>query len=990
VQLWRFTPWRSVRRRAHREVLAGRHVFGWRWTWRRLKLLLRRLDWWLPLLTALVVSAPLEDYVGNAAGWLGAAWPVSAVLLGFVIALVVFLLQAVGSRSLRAERTYKAVIAESAIAWPTAFSLVFLGWAAIVERYADTSSAPGWVTTWALGFFIAQLLALLIVFGRIRRLLAPAGVARMLERTMKHDIERGVEERLTRQRAIELLNDALAAVGLSAPLSPEGYEVSLGRDGCVDDIDLKLPRRLASRGIAGEIKVWWLTLGDKVTAAAAIAILSERPSETSERLYRASVRVRRRPRVGEDWIELFQDVIDLGLSALADGTVRDLDTATAVIVAGLTEVPRVYSLFGSAYDDVAVRQISWRPSEEDRMLGLLEQMSADVAGSQKTDALVRLVALPYQLADVALTENVALLLEQAIALWLYQARDARTIASQQTRNAVIDRIHRLSSSFAGSLVRRFEDGQLPVSERERAAEYLRRINWFRGRLLKSYVDADDMGAFRALLSDMTARANARNPIHDADALRAQLNRASDANSHARLGRALAEMERIAQSFSEVLEDRGWDWFKVGAWAAWQHRHDRLRDDTWEYVSQQLGRPFHSSGMAGHLEELVSSRTRVRELDDWDRTLQDVRASVDVWTPRDIEIAMLWAALILLRETNPGSPPTLPTEASMLYSDQLNAQLDHIESDAARWTSFAGNDVQEKAAAIRTAIAAARDAVDEQRLQVTAIAPLSEQRIDRCRELAWEAFTEGNPLRTRLQEVGALDVEEDQDAFSRPRVGGPLPKEAFTDQGRFGVDAHARSLGRGSAARQQGWLYRELVDIGRLVEVRDSVASAISDAIEDLRNNGSAADVVILPNGFIPEGLADDPGFTWTSVNTQELGRLGDASVIGVAPPDAEFVAVCDLSRSVRIRERKRPGDSIPMVFEVKPISGVRAAEMLDAGLAQVASNQTRDEATAELQSLRVEVLADLDYYASGIHVNRAVRLISISTPRRANQSASPR
>ena len=38
------------------------------------------------------------DYVGDEAGWLGAAWPVSAVLLGFVIALVVFLLQAVGSR----------------------------------------------------------------------------------------------------------------------------------------------------------------------------------------------------------------------------------------------------------------------------------------------------------------------------------------------------------------------------------------------------------------------------------------------------------------------------------------------------------------------------------------------------------------------------------------------------------------------------------------------------------------------------------------------------------------------------------------------------------------------------------------------------------------------------------------------------------------------------------------------------------------------------
>lgn len=66
--------------------------------------------------------------------------------------------------------------------------------------------------------------------------------------------------------------------------------------------------------------------------------------------------------------------------------------------------------------------------------------------------------------------------------------------------------------------------------------------------------------------------------------------------------------------------------------------------------------------------------------------------MEVWTPRDDEIAMLWAALILLRETNPASPPTLPAEASMLYSGQLNAQLDHIEADpfdgqASRATMF---------------------------------------------------------------------------------------------------------------------------------------------------------------------------------------------------------------------------------------------------------------------------------------------------------------
>jgi hypothetical protein len=976
VQLWRFCSWRSARRRAHREVLGARGVFGWAWTWRRARVYARRLDWWLPFLTAIAASVPLVDYVGNKSGWIAMAWPVTAVLLGFVIALVVFLLQAVGGRSLRAEQTYRAVIADSAVAWPTAFALVFLGWSAVIERYAGTSSAPAWVTTWSLALFIVQLLALLLVFTRIRPLLAPTGVARLLERTAKHGIQRGVEERLTRQCAAELLSEAFAAVGVGAPVRFDGYEVLLGTDGYVDDIDLKLPRR---RGIREELNIWWLTLGDRVTAAASIATLSVRPSEARRRIYRGSVRVRRRPRLSDDWPDVLRDAIDLGLRALADGTVRDLESAIDVIVSCLTEVPRAYALFGREYDTAAVRDIASRPSDEDRILELLEQMCADVAGSPKPEALARLVELPYRLAVAALTQDVALLLEQAISLWLYQAGEARTIDPEVTRNAVVDRIHRLTSAFAAELVRRFEEGQRTVAERQRAADYLKRINWLRGRLLKRYVDAEDVSAFRGLLGDMTARGNSRDPIHDADALRAQLNLAADASSRARLSHALAETESIAQAFRDVLEDRSWDWFRVGAWAAWQQRHGRITHETWDYVSQQLARPFHD-GIESHLEEMVGSAIKVRELDAWDRNLQDIRTSMDMWTPRDTEIAMFWAALILLRQTDPASPPTLPPDVSMLYVDQLTAQLAYIEDDTTPWTSFVGNDVQAKAAAIRAAMTAAKDAEALARMERIAAAPVSEQRIARCLEAAWQAFTEWNPLRTRLQQLGALEIEEDENAFSRPRPGAPLPKEDFTDGGRFGIDAHAASLGRGAAARQQVWLCQELVDIGRIVEVHDTVVSAINDAIDELRKDGSTPDVVILPNGPLPDGLTDDAGFTWTPIRTGEIGRLGDLSVVGVAPWDAEFIIVCDLSRTVRVRERERPADRIPMVLEVKAITAERGAEMLDSGLARVTADQSRDEAIAELQSLRLDVSADLDYYASGVDVRRAVRLVPVKLP----------
>jgi hypothetical protein len=136
--------------------------------------LARRADWLLPGFSSLLLSVPLCWYVGARPGWLDAAWPVSAVLVGFVIPLLVFLLQAVGGGGLKATRTYRVVIADSAVAWPTFLWLLFIIWVAVIERFAGHRDAPAWVSTWALGFFLAPWVALLAVFDRTSRLLAPA------------------------------------------------------------------------------------------------------------------------------------------------------------------------------------------------------------------------------------------------------------------------------------------------------------------------------------------------------------------------------------------------------------------------------------------------------------------------------------------------------------------------------------------------------------------------------------------------------------------------------------------------------------------------------------------------------------------------------------------------------------------------------------------------------------------------------------------------
>jgi len=59
--------------------------------------------------------------------------------------------------------------------------------------------------------------------------------------------------------------------------------------------------------------------------------------------------------------------------------------------------------------------------------------------SARADALVELVALPYQLAVAAIDESVALLLEQALVLWIRQAREAPGVGDTRRTNAVNER-----------------------------------------------------------------------------------------------------------------------------------------------------------------------------------------------------------------------------------------------------------------------------------------------------------------------------------------------------------------------------------------------------------------------------------------------------------------------------------------------------------------------------------------------------------------------
>lgn len=965
VQLWRFLPRRSARRTAHRQILRGRRTWGWAWTCRRVKRAVHRCDWWAPLLAALVLSAPLGWYMGKQPGWVDQGWQVSAVLLGFVIALVVFLLQVVISRSVRSERSYRAILHQSRVAWPTVFALVFLGWSAAIERWATPTSPPAaaWVMTWSVCFFGVQLVSLLAVFAGTRRLLAPSGVVRALEQALRIDIDRGVEERLTRVRSVELFADAMNKAGAPQEPSFRGFPVRVARTGHIDDYDLRLPRHLKRHDVIGELALWSsLAIGDRVNAQAVIATFRHKPNAVTERVVRAGVRVGNRGRKRQDWLDAFGDIVDLGLKAIEEGVEREVALATAAIAASLTEVAHAYRRFGEEYNVESVHRTVWRRYEEDEMFARLQEMSSRAAMSNRPETFVSLVALPYDLAERAIEDDVELLFEQALRLWVEQATQARTITAEQVRDAAIDRVHRLSSAIARQLVNQFQSEHATASERELSARYLKRINSFRARLLKGHVDANDVAAFRGLFGDMTAGGLPFDPVGEARRLRQRLNvQAVEGEERTQLLRELSETEATARLFTDIVEERSWDLFMLGAWTAWQYQRDGTSQETWEEVSRRLDRPFGVSGAADRLAEMVTSRARTWELDRWYADSLEMRSTSSSWQPKGTDIAMFWATLLLLRHADPGTKPVLPVENALVYLDHVRAQLDAVERDAERWSHFVRPGLPEKVQLIRDALDETRQLTVEQLNKEIADAPISDDVIKTFSELARQAFDQAGTLRRRVRDAGALGIEAAAEAGgAEPGVIRTMPKRAFVGDG-MGAKAEAMSLGRSAAALEEHALYQQLAELAQAADETEGVPEAIDRAIEKLKMDGFSPDVIIFPADYYPPtDLTAAPAFEWSEVDDDALAYLEGIPILGVGPMGSATILVCDLQKAIRVKEwSDEAGD--PLQSEVLLVTAELAAEMLDNGQVRETPGQERKDAIEELQRIRVVGYAYLDY-----------------------------
>jgi hypothetical protein len=665
----------------------------------------RRLDWRLPFATALIVSAPVAANIGRAPGWVDGAWKVSAVLLGFVIALVVFLFQSTAGRTLRAEQSYRALVYESLVAWPAAFALTFLAWAAVVERFSvPAHHAAAWVSTWWLALFVLQLAVLGLVFMRLIRLAAPASLARVLARALRAGVRASVEERLIRARASELLGILRERAGLTRQ-SPNGEIITFGRSGYIDDVDLRLLERLVALHLVGEVQHLSLELGARVDEDTAIATISEPSTQLRQSLYRDSVRLRARPRGGPDWIELFEDAVDMALRALAVGTARELDLAVDIILAGIEEVPRAYRMFGADYDsDTVVAASAW--GQEDRMLAELRRLSRDVILSGNGAAAVRMPRLAHRMASTAIERRLPFLLAQALALWAYQTALAQTIPDDPTRTAVIDAIATQTFALTQTLEQQATAPTRSLDERERAAAYLADFSRFEAALLKTHLDAGDVASFEALHSQALQPFMSSDPDIALGRITRGLTPSAGAGADRGWRAARAEAQRLLARGEElqVLGQR--ERFKLGAWLAWSYDQGRLSAATWSSLRRHLIDPFDGEAVLAHVEEMTAADGVARELGVWEQDAHGSRrAGASVPTSQGPQIAALWTALLTLNGAQPDSPhPTSVGFPSARTAGLLNHQLGRIEHDPSKWSEFVGDDVAGRARAVREAIA----------------------------------------------------------------------------------------------------------------------------------------------------------------------------------------------------------------------------------------------------------------------------------------------
>lgn len=425
MQWWTLDPRRSLRRRARRELTRVRTVRGWRLAKLWLSSWAKRATWRSVLAVWLVLSAPLALYVGHeAAPWLDGAWQVSGVLVGLVVAFMLFLLQSAAGQSLRTQAVYRAVLSSTFLVWPVILALVFLAWIGVIERFSDSKdTTPAFANTWLLGIFIVQLIGLLVVFVRLLTIVAPARVTEIVRDAFIDALRRSVEAKLLRRAASNLLSAACDSSGIDHGLFGSGAHVSARRPGWIDDVDLRMPENVAALKFISTVHLT-VSVGDRASSESAIAQVDGPRGGELMRLLQHGVRTRRKRRPTEDAVEVFGEAVDIARRAVQERTLGALTAALQLVAECMEELPRSYEMYGLPYTRESISEGLGPTVESDLQRNLLD-FCRQVFASGNAEAAQQLPDLGYRLYRAGVRQNAPLLAQQGLDLWQAQVNLAR-------------------------------------------------------------------------------------------------------------------------------------------------------------------------------------------------------------------------------------------------------------------------------------------------------------------------------------------------------------------------------------------------------------------------------------------------------------------------------------------------------------------------------------------------------------------------------------
>ena len=886
------------------------------------------------------MSVPLAWIAGGPApSWLPGAWQVSAVLVAFDLALIVFLLQLAASHSIRADPSFRALIDASHVVWPIAFSLVFIGWAGVLEfsNGAHATSVSDFLDAWALGYFLVQLVMVFGVFVGTFRIVSPDGVGRVIGRRHADLVRRTVVRRLVDRRANEIVVTAVRGAKLArGPLfSFPGFAVHAQREGTIADVNTKLPARLAKLPRDGELRLN-LPIGVGIPRTYALVVASSESDAQLASHVRKAIYIRPGGRADEDWRAILGESLDLIRQALADGT--RWDGAVGVLLSGLRELPRAYGRYGLRYEPGTVREM-FGFGAEDLFVNDLAQVSREVFASGAPGAVARLPELGYRIVSAGIEENASLLMRYGHQLWLAQVGSARRlIRDEELRAAVTDSVGYASREVLMILSASLEDASLDAQIRSDAGSQLQDAFGFEIDLMRLHIDAQDIPSFRAAWDRLQEWGQYWSPELDP--------------------------APIAQELAARLaEAREWGFFNLGAWLLRGYRRGDLTQQTWEDINPYLLGVFGSiENLTAKVVEMDLGSDRISRLNQWDLSRTDLRTTVRVEAPVS-EDALRWTALLLLRRTDPAGQPTLEFGEPIEYvAEQLRARVNEFTAASNRWEVFVDGRLIERANALRAGIDSAV-AAEKQRLETrVATAALDPERCAKYVDVEQTAFVQFNGLRRTLTEADALVAQETEDATRALKGGITEDKRPFIAESPFNVLTPA-GIGHWMAVQEQQAVFEALAKAAPPASSNADTATTVVAAVRALVSKNLRPVVLVPTDPDTRRQLAQHR--EWSPPNSDprtrgsEIGALHEAPVINVGTAEPRSVIIVDLKSSLRLIERRPPGATSPLQLEVRTISEDRAREIVEQSSSPASTELA--QAARGMSRLQVEVFVGLDH-----------------------------